>query len=50
MSVLTGDEMYPHVAKHARRKVNPPNDTWVAFAKLTSYHWSHCLVFIYPYL
>ena len=21
-----------HVAKHARRKVNPPNDTWVAFS------------------
>ncbi len=24
--------MYPHVAKHARRTVNPPNDTWVAWA------------------
>ena len=23
---------YPHVAKHLRRTVNPPNDTWVAFA------------------
>ena len=23
---------YPHVAKHARRSVNPPKDTWVAFA------------------
>jgi uncharacterized protein YktB (UPF0637 family) len=32
LSVMTGDEMYPHVAKHARRTVNPPNDTWVAFA------------------
>ncbi|WP_057915091.1 YktB family protein [Peribacillus muralis] len=32
LSVMTGDEMYPHVARHARRKVNPPNDTWVAFA------------------
>lgn len=29
---LTEDEMFPHVAKHARRTVNPPDDTWVAFA------------------
>jgi uncharacterized protein YktB (UPF0637 family) len=28
----TGDETFSHVAKHARRTVNPPNDTWVAFA------------------
>ncbi|UJW58288.1 DUF1054 domain-containing protein [Bacillus sp. A116_S68] len=28
----TNEEMYYHVAKHARRKVNPPADTWVAFA------------------
>ncbi len=27
----TGGEAYAHVAKHARRTVNPPNDTWVAF-------------------
>ncbi|MFJ8261675.1 YktB family protein [Rummeliibacillus sp. NPDC094406] len=27
-----GEEFYPHVAKHARRKVNPPIDSWVAFA------------------
>lgn len=26
-----GEEMFYHVAKHARRKVNPPEDTWVAF-------------------
>ncbi|MBT2619041.1 MULTISPECIES: YktB family protein [unclassified Bacillus (in: firmicutes)] len=32
LSVMTGDEMHPQVAKHARRTVNPPNDTWVAFA------------------
>ncbi|REB09630.1 DUF1054 domain-containing protein [Sporosarcina sp. BI001-red] len=25
-------EFYPHVAKHARRSVNPPSDSWVAFA------------------
>ena len=27
----TGDEAFAHVAKHARRTVNPPDDTWVAF-------------------
>lgn len=31
-SALTGEEFYPHVAKHMRRSVNPPNDSWVAFA------------------
>ncbi|HCX9262375.1 TPA: YktB family protein [Staphylococcus aureus] len=28
----TGETFYPHVAKHAIRSVNPPKDTWVAFA------------------
>ncbi|MBO0962566.1 DUF1054 domain-containing protein [Neobacillus sp. MM2021_6] len=32
LSHLTGDEMFVHVAKHARRTINPPKDTWVAFA------------------
>lgn len=32
LSIMTGEEIFPHVAKHARRTVNPPNDTWVAFA------------------
>ena len=32
LSTLTGDEMFYHVAKHARRSVNPPKDTWVAYA------------------
>ncbi|MEK5269821.1 DUF1054 domain-containing protein [Aeribacillus sp. FSL K6-8394] len=32
LSALTGDEIFYHVAKHARRTVHPPNDTWVAFA------------------
>lgn len=32
LSVMTGEEIFAHVAKHARRKVNPPKDTWVAFA------------------
>ncbi|WP_444684119.1 YktB family protein [Alkalicoccus luteus] len=31
LTELTGTDMYYHVAKHARRKVNPPDDTWVAF-------------------
>jgi uncharacterized protein YktB (UPF0637 family) len=29
---LTHNQMVYHVAKHARRTVNPPKDTWVAFA------------------
>ncbi|WP_136606432.1 DUF1054 domain-containing protein [Paenibacillus dokdonensis] len=32
LSALCGEEMFPHVAKHARRTINPPNDTWVAWA------------------
>ncbi|ELK40919.1 UPF0637 protein YktB [Brevibacillus agri] len=32
LSAATGDEMFYHVAKHARRTVNPPADTWVAWA------------------
>ncbi|KHF40834.1 YktB family protein [Halalkalibacter okhensis] len=32
LAVLLGNEMYLHIAKHARRKVNPPNDTWMAIA------------------
>lgn len=31
-SMHLGDEFFPHVAKHARRTVNPPKDSWVAFA------------------
>ncbi len=31
-SSKVGDEFFPHVAKHARRSVNPPKDSWVAFA------------------
>lgn len=26
------NEFFPHVARHARRTVNPPKDSWVAFA------------------
>ncbi|EMA6341319.1 YktB family protein [Bacillus cytotoxicus] len=32
LSDQTGEPFFYHVAKHARRKVNPPNDTWVAFS------------------
>jgi len=31
VSRATGGDAYAHVAKHARRTVNPPEDTWVAF-------------------
>ncbi|PKG22167.1 YktB family protein [Niallia nealsonii] len=32
LSVKTGNEMFLHIAKHARRTVNPPKDTWLAIA------------------
>src|SRR3954462_14851465 len=32
ISAITDDEMFIHVAKHARRTINPPKDTWVAFS------------------
>jgi len=32
LATMLGEEIYPHVAKHARRTINPPKDTWVAFA------------------
>lgn len=32
LSTLLGAPVYPHVAKHARRTVNPPRDTWVAWS------------------
>lgn len=31
-STHLGEEFFYHVAKHARRTVNPPKDSWVAFA------------------
>ncbi|MCY0878350.1 MAG: DUF1054 family protein [Firmicutes bacterium] len=33
LEALTGHPMYPHTASHARRRVNPPDDTWVAFSR-----------------
>jgi uncharacterized protein YktB (UPF0637 family) len=32
LSETVGMPMYAHVAKHARRTVNPPKDTWVAWS------------------
>lgn len=33
LAEIAGEEMFPHVAKHARRKTNPPQDSWVAWSK-----------------
>ena len=33
LSVAAGKSIYAHVAKHARRTTNPPNDSWVAFSE-----------------
>lgn len=32
LSMELGHEMHLHIARHARRTVNPPNDTWLAIA------------------
>lgn len=32
LAAKLGNEMYLHIAKHARRTVNPPVDTWLAIA------------------
>lgn len=32
LTEMLGETFYAHVAKHARRKTNPPKDTWVAFS------------------
>src|SRR5690606_41356726 len=32
LSSRLGEPVYAHVAKHARRTVHPPVDTWVAWA------------------
>lgn len=33
LSTSLGNEMFLHIAKHARRSVNPPKDTWLAVAE-----------------
>jgi uncharacterized protein YktB (UPF0637 family) len=37
-----GAEAFAHVARHARRTVNPPEDTWVAFACDKRGYKKHC--------
>ncbi len=32
LSAMIGSEMFLHIARHARRTVNPPDDTWLAIA------------------
>jgi len=32
LTAMLGTEMFLHIAKHARRTVNPPKDTWLAIA------------------
>jgi uncharacterized protein YktB (UPF0637 family) len=32
LEAMIGTEMHLHIAKHARRTVNPPKDTWLAIA------------------
>ncbi|WLR43301.1 DUF1054 domain-containing protein [Bacillus carboniphilus] len=33
LSAALGNEMYLHIAKHARRTKNPPKDTWLAICE-----------------
>ena len=42
VSRATGGEAFAHVAKHARRTVNPPDDTWVAFGPDARGYKKHC--------
>ena len=39
---IGGAPAFAHVAKHARRTVNPPDDTWVAFALDRRGYKKHC--------
>lgn len=32
LSAACGEPMFPHVARHARRTINAPDDTWVAWS------------------
>lgn len=42
VSRATNGETFAHVARHARRTVNPPDDTWVAFAGDPRGYKKHC--------
>src|SRR5262245_15589126 len=33
LSAILAQTVYPHAAAHMRRRINPPNETWVAFAR-----------------
>jgi uncharacterized protein YktB (UPF0637 family) len=39
---IGGEPAFAHVARHARRTVNPPSDTWVAFAGDRRGYKKHC--------
>jgi len=41
LSALLGNEMYLHIARHARRTKNPPNDTWLAISTSKRGYKSH---------
>lgn len=32
LSEIIGQDFYPHIARHLRRTVNPPDSTWIAFS------------------
>src|SRR5216684_6403248 len=42
LSRSLGGEVFAHVARHARRTVNPPDDTWVAFSLDKRGYKKHC--------
>jgi uncharacterized protein YktB (UPF0637 family) len=42
VSRTTGGPAFAHVARHARRTVNPPDDTWVAFGPDVRGYKKHC--------
>lgn len=42
VSRVGGTDAFAHVAKHARRTINPPDDTWVAFAGDKRGYKKHC--------
>jgi len=42
VSRATAGEAFAHVAKHARRTINPPDDTWVAFGPDARGYKKHC--------
>src|SRR5438445_698709 len=42
LSRSLGGEVFAHVARHARRTVNPPDDTWVAFSPDARGYKKHC--------